>query len=102
MNSKKLLKYSKGLGFVFLIASFGIYEIVGYIHSNYPTYEQPGLFQTIYILLAVVAIGFFIAQVIFAIKYKELIWRIVAVLFSLYSFYVIIICLLGFISVNFL
>lgn len=101
MNNKDILKHTEMITVIAFFVSIGVYELARFINGNYLPSEQPGLFQAIYALLAFLALGCLVVEIIFVKKNKELIWKIVSVIFSLFSLYVVLICLLGIASVNF-
>ena len=100
-NNQLIQKYSKHLSIAFFLVAIIIYYLVGFINNNYPTYENPALFQALYSVLATLALGCFIMEIILLVRHNKILWKITSLIFSILTLYVTIICLLGIASVNF-
>ena len=81
-NNQLIQKYSKHLSIAFFLVAIIIYYLVGFINNNYPTYENPALFQALYSVLATLALGCFIMEIILLVRHNKILWKITSLIFS--------------------
>jgi predicted anti-sigma-YlaC factor YlaD len=100
-KKKLLIRHPGYASLLILMVSLTIYYSIGYINGHYPTYEQPVLFQTIYLVLSAVAFGCCVLSIVMLIQQKVLFWKMSAGILIVLTSIVAILCVLGIASVNF-